>query len=68
MPHLLTRQTKGTKLLIDYSHIVTSIKYLEILYKKMIDRIIMEEITKANKKDNERKRTRKSTYYLIVEE
>jgi len=28
----------------------------------------MEEITKANKKDNEGKRTRKSTYYLIVEE
>jgi hypothetical protein len=28
----------------------------------------MEEITKANTKDNEGKRTRKSTYYLIVEE
>jgi len=44
--HLPTRQTKGKKSIIDYSqsHVVTFDKYLNIMRKKAMDKVITKEI------------------------
>ncbi len=52
LPCLTTKQTKGEKLLVDYSqsHVVTFIKYLDILRKKTMEKENLEEIKKDEKK------------------
>lgn len=47
--HLLTRQIKGREPLVDYfqSHATTSNQYLDIMWKKAMDKTIAEEIRKG---------------------
>jgi hypothetical protein len=49
LPHLLARPTQGKELLMDYfrSHVATSIEYLRVLQKKVIDKAITKEQNKT---------------------
>ncbi len=46
LPLLLARHTKGKEPLIDYSqsHVVTNFEYLDIIKKKTMEKVIVEEI------------------------
>ncbi len=59
--HIPKRKTKDKKSLIDYiqSHVVTSYEYLEILWRKTIEKEIVEEIMEAKCKEREVKQNRK---------
>jgi hypothetical protein len=49
--HLLTKQIKGREPLVDYSqsHVVTFNQYLDIMWKKAMDKTIVKEIRKGKK-------------------
>jgi hypothetical protein len=46
LPHLLARHTKGKEPLVDYSqsHVVISFEYLDILRRKIMEKVVVEEI------------------------
>jgi hypothetical protein len=52
LPHLLAKQTKGKKPLINYSqsHVVTFKKYLAILKKKTMDKATTDEARETKRK------------------
>jgi hypothetical protein len=52
LPYLPTRHIRGKEPLDDYfqSHVVTSIKYLNILRKKTMDKVVVEEIGEGKKR------------------
>ncbi len=58
--YLPTRHTKGKDPLIDYfkSHVVTSFEYLDILRKKTMEKVDIEEIKIGKKKDKEDKKAK----------
>lgn len=49
LPHLPTKQIASRKLLVDYSqsYIKTSVEYLTILQNKIMDKIVVEQITEG---------------------
>jgi len=61
LPHLLERHTKGKKSLIDYSqsHFVINFEYLNILRRKTMEKVLVEEIRTCKRKEKEDKRTTK---------
>jgi hypothetical protein len=61
LPHLLKRDTKGKKSLIDYSqsHFVISFEYLNILRRKKMEKVLAEEIRTCKRKEKEDKQTTK---------
>ncbi len=52
LPYLPTRCIRGKETLDDYfqSHVVISIKYLNILRKKTMDKVVSEEIREGKKR------------------
>ncbi len=46
LPRLFARHTKGKEPLIDYSqsHVMTNFKYLDILRKIIMEKVVVEEI------------------------
>ncbi len=61
LPHLPKKKNKDKKSLIDYiqSHVVTSYEYMDILWKKVIEKEIVEEIMEGLHKEREIKQNRK---------
>jgi hypothetical protein len=53
--HLPIRHTKGKEPLIDYfqAHVVTSSKYLGILGRKTMEKIVAKEIKASKRKEKE---------------
>jgi hypothetical protein len=60
---LLARHTKGKKPLVDYSqsHVMTTSKYLDILRRKIMEKVVVEEIREGNWKEKEENRTKRTT-------
>ncbi len=58
MPHLLARQTKGKEPLVDYSqsHVITYDQYLDIMWKKAMDKVIAKKIKEHRQKEREEKK------------
>jgi hypothetical protein len=58
---LLARHTKGIKPLVHYSqsHVVISSKYLDILRRKVMEKIVVEEIRKVNEKKRNKSKLKK---------
>jgi hypothetical protein len=61
LPHLLERHTKGKKSLIDYSqsHFVINFEYLNILRRKTMEKVLVEEIRTCKRKEKQDKRATK---------
>lgn len=59
--HLPTRQTNGKKSLVDYSqsHVVTFDKYLNIMWKKAMDKAIAKEIIEDKWKEREERKLKR---------
>ncbi len=61
LPHLPLRCTRGRRPLVDYSksHVVIFAKYLNILRKKIIDKVVAKEIRKGKRKQKKHKQAKR---------
>jgi hypothetical protein len=62
LPCLSIKQTKGKNTLVDYSqsHVITSNQPLNIMWKKTMDKVVVDEIKEDRWKEREEKKLKKA--------
>jgi hypothetical protein len=62
LPRLFVRQTKGKDPLVDYSqsHVVTFNQFKNIMWKKAMDKVVVEEIREDKQKEREDKKLKRA--------
>ncbi len=65
LPCVPAIQTKGKEPLVDYSqsHVATSYQYLNIMYKKVMEKTIIKKIKKEKKKGKKGKEIEENNKY-----
>jgi hypothetical protein len=62
--HLFVRHIKGNEPLVDYSQsdVITFDQYLNIMWKKAMDKVIVKEIREDKQQEREDKKLKRGTY------
>jgi hypothetical protein len=63
LPRLLAKHIKGKKPLVDYSqsHVMISSTYLDMLKRKIMENVIVEEIKEGKQKEKEENQIKQTT-------